>query len=99
MNDQNNGSDVALEIGGQKMNIRNVKSLNTVATVLTLFLCGLILYIIFTHQQESKQDNRDLSSAMREQTTATREQTCLLKFPEFERRANSDFCKQVSGSR
>jgi hypothetical protein len=96
---QENGADVALEVGGQKLNVRNVKSLNTIATVVTMFLAGLILYIIFTHQQESKQDNRDLSSAMREQTTVIREQNCLVKFPEAERRANSDFCKQITGAR
>ena len=99
MNEQQNGSDVALEVGGQKLNVRNIKSLNTIATVVTMFLTGLILYILFTHNQEAKQDNRELSVAMREQTAVTREQNCLIKFPENERRANSDFCKQVSGAR
>lgn len=106
MNDQNNGSDVALELGGQKLNVRNIKSLNTIATVVTMFLAGLTLYILFTHQQDTKAGAQDFVKAVREQTvaikegiSAQREQTCILKFEGPERKANAEFCKQVSGSR
>ena len=99
MNDQTNGSDVALEIGGQKLNFRNVKSLNTIATVITLFGVCLLIWIAFTDRQEWKGTLKEIASAMQAQNAIGRESNCLNRFPESERRANSDFCKQVSGSR
>lgn len=101
-----NGSDVQLEVAGQKLNVRNLKSLNTVATVLTLFGVLMLIYILWMHQQEAKEDSRAFVAAVKEQTTAMREgtaaqreQTCMLKFEISERKVNAEWCRQVSGAK
>lgn len=100
-----NGSDVALEVAGQKLNLRNIKSLNAIATIVGMFVGLLVLYILFTHQQDAKEGYREFVVAIKEQTTAIRdgtaaqrEQTCILKFDTQDRKNNAEFCKQVSGA-
>lgn len=101
-----NGSDLSLEVGGQKLNVRNVKSLNTLLTALTAGVVLFVAYQGYTHQEDSKSARNEFISAlkeqttvMREQTSAQREQNCLLKFDQSERKNVADWCKQVSGSR
>jgi hypothetical protein len=100
-----NESELTAEVAGNKISLKNM-SLNTMATVITLILIILLIYILYMHQQDSKEGNREFVSALREQTTAIRdgtsaqrEQTCILKFSEQERKMNADWCKQVSGAR
>lgn len=103
-------ADLSFKIAGQEANVRNIKSLNTIATVCTLFGVLMIIYILWTHQEESRaefrQSKAEFVNAMKEQTTAIRdgssaqrEQTCMLKFDIPERKANAEWCKQVSGAR
>ena len=100
------GSDMEATIAGQQFRVRNIKSLNTLATVVTTFLASLLLYITFTHQTDTKEGTHEFVKAIKEQTVAIRdgtaaqrEQTCMLKFEGPERKVNSEWCKQVSGSR
>ena len=101
--EQTNGADIALEVGGQKVNLRNVKSLNTIATVATLILVVLLCYAFYMHMTDARASNQAFVTAIKEQTTATREsaaaqreQTCMMKFDQRERQANAEFCRQVS---
>lgn len=103
MDDAASGADVALEIAGQKVNFKNVKSLNTGAT---LFSCGLLIllcYAFWAHSEDTKTAQaafigavKEQTSAIKEQTTAQREQNCLMRFDQKDRQANADFCKQVT---
>lgn len=103
MTDQvKNGADVELELGGQKVNLRNVKSLNTLATVATLMVVVLIAYGGYMHTQETKEGSQAFVGAIKEQTTALREQTQVMKEnnciqtyrgPEH---TKESFCKQVT---
>lgn len=48
-----NGADVALKVAGQEINLKNVKSLNTLATVTTLMVAILIAYVVWEHKAEA----------------------------------------------
>jgi len=104
---QSNGADVAVEIAGQKVNLRNVKSLNTLATVATLFVTCFGVYILFTHQADAreggkevalvlKESNKELSEVLKELARATREQNCLLSLPQEKRNENVELCKRIA---
>lgn len=84
MSEETNGADVNLEIGGQKVNVRNVKSLNTLATVASLLGVILLCYVVWEHKmdasaQEVKRESaaaqRDvlLTSAIKEMAAAQKE--------------------------
>ena len=92
----NHGADVALEVGGQKLNLKNVKSLNTLATVATLVLVCLIAYGGWLHTQHATQQAQLLSETFKEMTQAQREQNCLIAIPESQREQKADFCKRIT---
>ena len=96
---EQNGADVAVKVAGQEINLRNVKSLNTLLTASCAFGIGLLLWIAFTDRNDVKYALREISTAMQAQNAIGRESNCLNKFPEQERKINADWCKQVSGSR
>lgn len=105
MGEAQSGADVSLKVAGQEINVKNVKSLNTAATLVTLCLVLLIGYAFFLHTEETKTASaafvgalKEQTTAIREQTAAQREQTCIMKFDQRERPNNADFCKQISGS-
>ena len=60
-----NGADVAVEIAGQKVNLRNVKSLNTLATVATLLVALLIGYVILTHTTDAKDSGKEVAAELK----------------------------------
>ena len=69
-----NGADVAVEIAGQKVNLRNVKSLNTLATIATLIIVFLIGYIIFTHTLDAKESGKEIAAELK----ATNKDTAIV---------------------
>jgi hypothetical protein len=107
-----NGADVAVDAMGVKLNVKNVKSLNTGAT---LFCAGMLILLVsmgYVHTREAKDDNLAFIAAITEQTkairegvratqdgtAANREQTCMLKFEQKERTdVNANWCRQISG--
>lgn len=102
MEEEKNGADVSVEIGGQKVNLKNVKSLNTIATVATLILVAVLCYAFYVHAQDARDNGKEFVQAVREQTMAVKEQTatarennCLQGYqgPPAEK---STFCKQIS---
>lgn len=98
MDSENTGADLGLKVAGQEVNIRNVKSLNTIATVTTLLLVCVAItggYLMFTaHAAETKDASKELVQALREMTTAAREQNCLISMP-MDRR-DPELCKRLS---
>ena len=83
---EENGADVNLKVAGQELNVRNVKSLNTIATLITMFaVCILAVYLHF-HEVNAQQDkaqvattlqksNADVAAILKENNLAQKEQT------------------------
>lgn len=92
--EEKNGADVELELGGQKLNLKNIKSLNTLATVATLILVSVLGYAFYVHAGETKDQSKDLVSALKEMTQAAREQNCLISLP-IERR-DPELCRRLA---
>lgn len=94
--EQHQGADIALELGGQKVNVRNVKSLNTLATLATLILVCLIAYGGYLHVQHASKQAESLQETFKEMTQSNREQNCLIAIPESQRESKSEFCKRIT---
>jgi hypothetical protein len=92
--EQKTGADVEVEIAGQKVNLKNVKSLNTLATVATLILVCVLGYAFYVHAGETKDASKDLVQALKEMTSAAREQNCLISMP-MERR-DPELCRRLA---
>lgn len=99
---QENGADIALEIAGQKVNVKNVKSLNTGATLFCAGMLILLCYVTWTHGEDSKVSNtlfvgavREQTTAMREATTVQRENNCLQSY-QGPPQDKASFCRVVS---
>lgn len=90
------GADLAVEAFGSKINVKNVKSLNTILTLVAAGAACFCVYILTQHQVEAKEGSKDLSMALKEVAQAAREQTCIMRFEQKDRQSNADFCKQVS---
>lgn len=94
--------ELEASIAGQSISLKNV-SINTIATVATLIGVALVAYIVFTHQQDTKEASgqfvaalREQTIALKDQTIAAREQNCLMRFDQKERSERADFCKQIA---
>lgn len=100
MGSEANGADVNLKVPGGEVNLRNVKSLNTLATVATLiFVCAGICggYLMLTaHASETKDAGREFVQALKEVAQSLRENNCLTTFTPEKREANADMCKRLS---
>lgn len=92
--EQTNGADVDLSIAGQQVKLKNIKSLNTLATVTTLICVILIGYVVWMHTNDDKEAKKELSMAIRELTQSAREQNCLISMPIDQR--NPDICRRIS---
>jgi short subunit fatty acids transporter len=64
--EQSNGADVAVEIAGQKVNLRNIKSLNTLATVASLIILILASYMLFMHTTEAKDQAKEIAKELKD---------------------------------
>lgn len=102
--DKEQSADVELNLAGQRLNVRNIRSLNTIMTAIILGLSLALFWLLYEIRLENRAMKNEFTAAIkdnaksqREQTAAIREQTCLYKFPEGERRSNAEFCRSVSG--
>lgn len=93
---ETNGADVDLSIAGQSVKVRNVKSLNTVVTLLSFALLSVCAYFLWNHATDTKEAARELAASMREMAQAAREQTCIMRFEQTERQRQAEFCKTIS---
>jgi len=104
---EKHGADIEAEIAGQRVNIKNVKSLNTLLTAGTFIICSIgfaVGYQLITAHAQDARDNgkefvqaiREQTQAVKEQTSAAREQTCILGFDQKDRPQQAQFCKSIS---
>jgi uncharacterized protein HemX len=78
MSEENgNGADVNLELAGQKVALRNVKSLNTILTLVAAISACFAVYLLIQHQAEAKEAGVNFVGALKEQTRAIQEQTAV----------------------
>lgn len=102
-----NGVDVDITLAGNGVRLKNVKSLNTVATVATLMIVAggfsLIYQQISAHAQDARDTGKafveaikEQTAAVKEQTQAAREQNCLISMPIEMRRQDPDACRRIS---
>lgn len=91
-----NGADVNLELAGQKINLRNVKSLNTLATVATLIIVVLIAYALWEHKIDARASSVEQQNAFTDMARAIREGNCINSYPEAVRADKVELCKARS---
>lgn len=97
MSDENTtGADVDVSIAGQQVKLKNVKSLNTLATVATLIVVVLIGYVIVEHKADAKSNADSLTFVMKDMAQAIREGNCINSFPEAERENKVQQCKVMA---
>lgn len=97
--EQPNGADVDLKLAGQEVKLRNVKSLNTILTLVAAVAASFGVYLLIQHQAEAKEAGQSFVGALKEQTKAIQEQTavqregnCLLVFKDPEQ------CRRMTGA-
>src|SRR5688572_7348554 len=66
--------ELTAKVAGQELALKGV-SINTIATVVTLIAVGVLLYIAFSHAQDSRDAGAAFVGAIKEQTTAIKEAT------------------------
>ena len=112
MSEENgNGADVEATIAGQQVRVRNIKSLNTLATVSTLIvsICGFTIgwFIFDAHSKDTgKKDDalivvlKDLAKshrdAAREQVKEQRVLNCLISTDQKDRRRAYEDCERIA---
>lgn len=96
--EQQSGADVDLKFAGQEVKLKNVKSLNTILTLIAAGAASFCVYLVFQHQAEAKEAGISFVGALKEQTRAIQEQTavqregnCLLVFKDSEQ------CRRIAG--
>jgi hypothetical protein len=95
MSDEN-GADVALELGGQKVNLRNVKSLNTLLTLLGCVGVLFVGYLLWEHKIDDKEFKGHVLTAIKEQSQSNRVLACLMATRQEEREAKLAQCERIA---
>lgn len=91
-----NGADVDLKIAGQEVRLKNVKSLNTILTLVAAGATLFVVYLIFEHKADAKSHSDSLTAVMKDMAQAIREGNCLNAYPEAEREAKVEWCKRMA---
>lgn len=101
MAEETGGADIDVKVAGQEVSVKNVKSLNTIVTLLTFVLVSVGAYVLYQHQQDGRDATRDFVTAIKEQTQAIRdgaklqrEQNCLMALPQDRR--DPELCRRLS---
>lgn len=96
-------NDVEADIAGQRIKIRDLKSANTIITILTFVGVWVLGYALWIHQEHARDSSRQFVEAVKEQTSivreqmqAAREQNCLLRLAPEERASKADFCRMIA---
>jgi cytochrome c-type biogenesis protein CcmH/NrfG len=104
MANERNGADVSVKVAGQELNVRNVKSLNTILTALSFAVLIGIGVLMWTHVVAEDQSNKAILTEIKEQNKAVLQaqknsayfaclQACLLEQPTDRR--NSTPCERT----
>lgn len=98
MSEEAAGADIEVEVAGQKVNVKNVKSLNTILTLVAAGAACFGVYLTHAHTMEAKEAGAAFVGALKEQTKAIQEQTavqregnCLQVFKDPEQ------CRRIAG--
>lgn len=84
-------TEVELDAKNLRGTIRS-SNLGAIASFLTLLLVALIAAGLWLHMG----DQKDANKAMKELTSALRENNCLQRYSGQEKIERADFCKQIS---
>ena len=93
---EENGADVSLNLAGQQINVRNVKSLNTLLTVACAVGVGFLAYLIWEHKGDAKEVNTALVQTLKELTVSQRVTNCLMATRQEEREAKLPVCERIA---
>lgn len=102
-----NGADVDVSIAGQQVKLKNIKSLNTLATVATLILVCVLGYAFWEHKVDAQAQGmardsmlttafKEISNSQKEMAQAVREGNCINSFPEAERENKVEHCRRIT---
>lgn len=80
-------------LGKMKVSSSNINLLFTILGCIVGVVTAVLLYF---HMLGSRQDSKEFTDAMRQNAQATREQNCLITFPQEKRESNAGLCKQMS---
>jgi len=85
MAEERSGADIGVKIGGQEVNVRNIKSLNTILTALSLVMSTAIGVFLWGHVDASKELVKEIRDGNRAQQQGQKNsnyyqcmQVCLL---------------------
>ena len=102
MADQQQVEEISAKIAGQEINLKSLH-MNTLLTGIGALFAGVCAVGLYFHIQHEDSANLAFIGALKEQTTAIKEQTqvgreqnCLMRFDTKDRQQNSEFCKQVT---
>jgi hypothetical protein len=91
-----------LNVSTTGVNIKNA-SISTIVSVIGTIGACVAVFLLWQHQMDAKAADvhvisafKDLTNAIRESTSAQKEQTCMLRFEQKDRQVNAEFCKQMS---
>jgi predicted histidine transporter YuiF (NhaC family) len=59
-------ADINLKVAGQEVNLKNVKSINTILTTFTFFLSLFLGFLLYTHMAEAKDNAKEIAQTLKE---------------------------------
>ena len=66
MSEEPKGADLGINAFGVQANIKNVRSLNTLLTFVTLVFVALMSYVLFMHTSEAKDNAKEIAKELKE---------------------------------
>lgn len=93
--------EVTAKIAGQEISVKSMH-LNTLATVASLMMIAVLLFMVFNHMQDAREANAHFTSAVKEFTTVSREQTgamreytCMARTDFQDKNAQAEYCRRL----
>lgn len=87
-------AEVEADVGGQK--VKYSGPLGTLVQVLILSLVSVVAFVTWNHAADTKEAGAALVAALRDQTSALRENTCAYTAVDVAIEKRGAFCKQVT---
>jgi hypothetical protein len=93
-------TEVEVSRDGVKVRGRDVTLFILVAMAIGV---GVLLYMLHAHGKDAREGAsatvgafKELTNAIKDSTSAQKEQTCMLRFEQKDRQANAEFCRNIS---
>lgn len=96
MAEETNGADVDVSIAGQQVKLKNVKSLNTILTLVAAGAALFVVYLVIEHKADAKTQSDSQISVMKDMAQSIREGNCLNAHPEAVRETKVEQCKRLA---